>query len=224
MALNPIASLARLKELGLDRSQYGSCSEPEQKSIKNKGRVWINRGCTHWHDCPMRLGTDYQKPQTAEERAKTGISEAVDAEPRPRMCRTQFIKPNSMGQGDRVTNSYRPCYSFIGGIGRRDGKNNEIAEVTGGEGDLVTIKGTVRVTSPEGAISFKPTSRTVPVPRFPDPTEVDELFEDIYAAKSRAENKSRTVDANRKRRLEGAAEREEMEAGMTFTDVDPKTL
>lgn len=210
MASAPIASLERLKELGLDPAQYGSCSEPEQKSIKNKGRVWINRGCAQWHDCPLRQGTDYMQ------RRGPG-----DIHPRPRNVKTTFIKPNSNGPGDRIQNSFCSCFRFLGGLKRRDGRNNEIAEITGGEGDEVTIKTSTRVQNPDNTFYFKPATKTIPVPIFPDPTEVDELFEDIYAAKTRQENKARTTDADRSRRLAGAAEKIE---GLHVTEVDPKSV
>lgn len=221
MAGAPIASVARLKELGLNPAQYGSCSEPLQKSIRNKGRTWINRGCPQWDNCRWREGGEHQLAMTEEERKKSGCSEDADAAPRPRHVITKFIKPSSSGLGDRIINSYCPCFRFIGGIGQRDGRNNEIAEVVGGEGESVLLKTNTRVTNPDGTIYFKPGMKDVTVPRFPDPTEVDELFEDVYAARSRQDRKARTTDAERERRLSGAIEREE---GLTITDVDPRSV
>ena len=207
----PIASVERLAELGLDRADYGSCSEPEQKSIKNRGRVWINRGCQQYHGCTWKDGTEHM--QARDEK---------DNKPRPRTVITRFIKPNSTGPGDKIINNYCSCFRFLGGLKQRDGRNNEIAEVVGGEGDKVMLKMSERRQNPDGSVYFKPKAEEVVVPRFPDPTEVDELFEDVYAGQSRLEHKSKTVDADRERRLSGAVAKEDQ--GLNITTVDPKSL
>jgi hypothetical protein len=124
-----------------------------------------------------------------------------DAVPRPRHVITKFIKPNPTGPGDRIINSYSPCFQFLGGKKRRDGKNDEVAEVVGGEGGTVRIKGSKKNTNPDGSVFFSPEMKLTVVPRFPDPTEVPELFEDVEAGRERIENKQRTVDAERDRRL-----------------------
>jgi len=214
MAVKPIASVARLKELGLDPASYGSCSDPLQKSVKNKGRTWINRGCSQYDGCPWKDGTEHMQAR-----------DEGDKLPRPRMVITKFIKPNSTGPGDRIINSYCPCFQFLGGLKRRDGMNREIAEVVGGEGEKVLVKTSERKANPDGTFYFKPKMEQVTVPRFPDPTEVDELFEDVYAGQSRLEHKAKTVDADRARRLAGAEAREQDEGeGLTITDVDPRSV
>jgi hypothetical protein len=212
MATGPIASLARLAELGLNKADYGSCSAPEQKSIKNRGRVWINRGCSEHHECPWKDNTDFM-----QQRGPT------DTVPRPRNIVTKFIKPNSTGPGDRIINSYCSCFRFLGGLKKRDGRNSEIAEAVGGEGDVVKVKASVRVENPDKTIYFKPKVDPVTVPIFPDPTEVDELFEDVHAGQGRLEHKSRTVDAERERRLGGAVAKEAAQ-GMTIVDLDPRSV
>jgi hypothetical protein len=186
----PIASLKRLEALGLDRALYGSCAEPDQRSIQGRGKVWITRGCDQWNECPWKHGTELMKPR-----------DAADVLPRPRNVVTKFIKPNPNGPGDRVINSYCACHQFLSGPKRRDGRNNEIAEVVGGEGDTVRLKMSKRNTKTDGSIYFTPEIRPTVVPIFPDPTEVEELFEDVEAGRDRIENKQRTVDAERARRL-----------------------
>ena len=177
-------------EIGLDPAQYGSCSEPDQRSIKNKGRVWINRGCGKWYDCPWKDNTQHMVAR-----------DATDTNPRPRHVRSKFIKPNSGGTGDRVIMSYCACYQFLGDMKRRDGKNNEIAEVTGGEGEVVSVRSSERTVKPDGGVYYKPVAKDVTIPRFPDPTEVDELFEDVFAARGRQEHKALTEDSERASRL-----------------------
>jgi hypothetical protein len=211
MPAEPIASVKRLKELGLEPAGYGSCSEPEQRSIKNKGKTWINRGCAQYHDCDWKDGTEHM-----ERRDET------DTVPRPRNVVTKFIKPNPMGPGDRVINSYCSCFQFLGGMKRRDGRNNEIAEVVGGEGDMVKIKGNERKTNPDGTFYFKPTSSLVRTPRFLDPTEVDELFEDVDAGRDRIQNKAKTTDAERARRVSGSVKKDAIE-GVTIADLDARS-
>ena len=127
--------------------------------------------------------------------------DAADTLPRPRNVVTKFIKPNPTGPGDRVINSYCPCFQFLGGSKRRDGRNNEIAEAVGGEGDTVRLKLSKKNTKADGSVYFTPEIVPTVVPVFPDPTEVDELFEDVEAGRDRIENKQRTVDAERARRL-----------------------
>jgi hypothetical protein len=213
MATGPIASVARLRELGLDPSEYGSCSEPVQKSVKNKGRVWVNRGCGQYnfgdHGCPWRASTEHMQPR-----------DETDTNPRPRNVITKFIKPNDAGPGDKVNNSYCSCVRFLGGLKRRDGRNGEIAEAVGGEGEAVLIKTSERKTNPDNSVYFKPRVESVTVPRFPDPTEVDELFEDVYAGQDRLAHKAKTVDAERERRMGGAVKREQ---GVSITTVDPRS-
>ena len=186
----PIASLKRLEELGLDRTLYGSCAEPEQRSITNRGKVWITRGCDQYQECPWRDNTAMMQPR-----------DDGDTVPRPRNVVTKFIKPNPTGPGDRVINSYCACHQFLGGSKRRDGKNNEIAEAVGGEGETVRLKLSKRNVNPDGSVFFTPEVRPTVVPRYPDPTEVAELFEDVEAGRERIENKQRTVDAERERRV-----------------------
>ena len=208
MPLPPIASPERLEELGLSVAEYGSCSKPVQEG---KG-VWLNQGCARWKECPWRDNTEHMEKR-----------DATDVHPRPRNVITKFVKPNDGGPGDRVISSYCSCFRFLGGLKRRDGRNREIAEVVGGEGETVSVKTSERKTNPDGSIYFKPKMETVTVPRYPDPTEVDELFEDVYAGQSRMEHKAKTVDAERERRLSGATKKEEMQ-GITFTDVDPRSV
>ena len=164
---------------------YPTCARPVQERKK-----WVVRGCTQWEVCPWHDNLEYMLPR-----------DKTDDAPRPRNVRTKFIKPNPGGPGDRVMNNYCSCFRFLGGLKRRDGRNNEIAEATGGEGDTVNLKGSERVVNPDNTIYFKPKIVETTIPRFPDPTEVDELFEDVYAGKDRVDHRSRTVDADRQRRL-----------------------
>ena len=192
-----IASLKRLEQLGLDKKSYGSCSEPIQKSVKNVGRGWVNRGCDAWPGCPWRDEMLYIQPRDEN-----------DGVPRPRNVVVKLIKPNPTGPGDRIVNSYCACFQALGKK-RRDGMNNEIVEIVSGEGSEVVIKGSKQNVNMDKTIYFTPVAIKKVVPRFPDPTEVSELFEDIYAGQDRIANKAATVDADRQRRLTGAKEKQE---------------
>lgn len=209
MATGPIASQKRLAELGLDKADYGSCSKPIQESVRNRGRTWINRGCNQWEGCPYRESTQFMQPR-----------DATDTEPRPRNVITKFIKPSSSGPGDRVIDGYCSCFQFLGGLKRRDGRNSEIAEAVGGEGEIVKITSSEKKTNTDGSVYFRPIKLEVTVPRFPDPTEVDELFEDVHAGQSRIEHKARTVDAERERRLTGSVAKQEASEARDVTIVD----
>lgn len=202
--MNPIASQERLKALGLEQTQYGSCSEPEQRSIKNVGKVWINRGCDeHWR-CQWKTGLELMD-------AEAGPGEnpnQKDDVPRPRNVVVKLIKPNPTGPGDRIINNYCACYQAIRKM-RRDGKNREIVEVVSGEGSEVRLKGSERHEKPDKSVFYVPIVVATKVPRFPDPTEVADLFEDVYAGRDRLAHKEKTTDAERAKRLSGAAEKEE---------------
>lgn len=189
----PIASRERLVQLGLDPAAYPSCAAPHQENVPNKGRVWVTMGCSQHYDCPWKNSTQLQLP--------ADDAHAWDTVPRPRNVVTKFIKPNPTGPGDRVINNYCACWQFLAGMKRRDGKNNEIAEVVGGEGDTVRLRRSRRIQHPDGTVTFQPIAEPTVVPRFADPTEVPELFEDVEAGQDRIENKQRTVDAERARRL-----------------------
>lgn len=194
---DPICSQARLDELGLDRGKYGSCSVEDQRKIQNKGRVWFNRGCKHAHECPWANSTEHMQPR-----------DKSDNQPRPRMVAIKHIKPNPLGVGDVILNTYAPCYRWHRSFKRRDGQNKEILEVVGGEGDVINIKSHKKHTNPDGSIYLTPEVKPVTVPRYPDPTEVPELFEDVFAGRDRLAHRAKTVDAERERRLKGAGERE----------------
>ena len=193
MATAPIASQKRLEELGLPLGVYGSCSVEDQKKIQNRGRVWFNRGCKHAHECQWVNGTEHM--QARDEK---------DTEPRPRNVALKHIKPNPMGVGDVVLNTYCSCVQYHESFKKRDGKNNEILEVVGGEGDTVNIKSHEKHVNPDNSIYLTPKVKPTVVPRFPDPEEVPELFEDVFAGRERQAHKARTVDAERDRRLRGS--------------------
>lgn len=185
----PIASLARLKEIGLDQTKFGSCSEPEEKRSKNRGRVTINRGCTYEHECRWAHNLEHMQLKDGED------------QPRPRHIKTRIVKPRE-GGGDIVRDNYCSCFQWHDGLKQRDGKNLEIVEVIGGEGDKIQLKGS----EPKGPpVVGEPTvwiSRLFEkvIPRFPDPEEVQELAEEVQSAKLRS-------DSTIRKRAEGRTER-----------------
>lgn len=186
----PIASRERLEELGLNPAEHGSCSEPDQRSVKNVGKVWYNRGCDEWHRCPWKSGTDYIDPQNEN-----------DVNPRPRNVAYKFIKPNPKGTGDLVINSWCSCFQFLGNKKPRDGLNQVLTEVVGGEGANVLLKVSEKVPQPDGTVYYKPVKKPAAVPSFPDPTKVEELFEAIYAAEDKLNSRQKRVQEERDRRL-----------------------
>ena len=186
----PIASQKRLAELGLDKKLYPSCSEPLIRSIPNRGRQWENSGCDQFHDCPWKDGTLHMLPRDDDDKV-----------PRPRHVVYKHIIPRQNGPGDVVINRYCACFQFLAVQKRRDGMNGEIAEVVGGEGDTVNIKTSKKITNPDGTVYYVPEAKEIEVPRFPDPTEVPELFEDVNAGRDRIDNKQRQVNEERERRL-----------------------
>lgn len=206
---DPITSRERLEVLGMAAGTYGSCSEPDQRKIQNKGRVWFNRGCKHWYDCQWKDSTEHMQAR-----------DEGDVKPRPRNVMTKHIKPNSLaGVGDVVINSYCPCFRYHKSFKKRDGKNNEILEVVGGEGEIVNIKSHKKHVNPDGSVYLTPEVKSIPVPRFPDPEEVPELFEHVFAGKERLAHKARTVDADRERRLKGIVGKESAFEGVTPLEV-----
>lgn len=206
----PIASKARLEQLGMEPSKYASCSEPDQRKIQNKGPVWFNRGCAAYYDCPWRDGTEHQ--------AEPDEKHPEDTMPRPRNLAVKHIKPNSTGPGDIIINSYCPCFRALKQM-KRDGRNNEIVEVVGGEGMSINIKSHKKHVNPDNSIYLTPETKSVEVPRYPDPTEVPELYEHVFAAKDRKDHKARTVDAEREKRLRGASRKEAALEGVTPLEV-----
>lgn len=193
----PIASQQRLKELGLDKAEYPSCSEPEQRNIIGRGRVWTNQGCDMHGKCPWKDGTLHMLQRD------DGVADDV---PRPRNVIYKHIIPKQNGVGDVIINRYCACYQFLAVQQPRDGMNKEMVEVVGGEGEEVRIKTSKKITASDGVVSFEPESKIVTVPRFPDPTEVPELFEDVNAGRDRVENKQRMVNEERRRRMGGTDE------------------
>lgn len=206
----PIASQERLTELGMPHGTYGSCSSPDQRTIKNRGKIWFNRGCQFYHECEWRSGTDHMSKR-----------DDGDVHPRPRNVATKHIKPSASGVGDVIINAYSPCFRYHKSLKKRDGKNNEIVEVVGGEGDVVSLKSHKKHVNPDGSIYLTPEVKKIEVPRYPDPTEVPELFEHVFAAEQRKEHKSRTADADRERRLRGAVSKESAFEGVTKLEVGP---
>ena len=209
----PIASKRRLEDLGMEPGKYASCSAPDQRKVKNKGAVWFNRGCLSYYDCPWRDGTEHIQPR------EPAAGEAADDAPRPRNVSVKHIKPSSTGPGDVIINSYCPCFRALKQMSRRDGHNNEIVEIVGGEGDTINIKSHKKHVNPDGSIYLTPEVKSVVVPRYPDPTEVPALFEHVFAARDRKEHKARTVDAERERRLKGAVRKDA--EGVTTLEVGP---
>ena len=204
-----ICSQVRLDELGLDRAKYPSCSLEDQRKIKNRGEVWFNRGCKYALECQWANNTEHMQPR-----------DEGDIHPRPRHVIIKHIKPNSLtGVGDVILNNYAPCFRWHRSFKKRDGLNREILEVVGGEGDVVNIKSHKKHVNPDGSIYLTPEVKSTTVPRYPDPTEVPELFEDVFAGRERLAHQSKTVDAERKRRLEGAVGREDAFEGVTPLEV-----
>lgn len=201
----PIAAKERLEELGMAVASYGSCSEPDQRKIQNRGRVWFNRGCKFFHECEWRNNTEHMQAR-----------DEGDIKPRPRHVSTKHIKPGIGGVGDTIINSYCPCFRYHKSLKKRDGQNNEIVEVVGGEGDRIKIKSHKKHVNPDNSIYLSPEVKDLVIPRYPDPTEVPELFEHVFAASERRDHKARTVDAARERRLKGALRKEDA----TFEGVE----
>jgi hypothetical protein len=200
----PIASLPRLKQLGLDPRKFGSCSEPEEKRSKQQGRVTLNRGCNYEHECPWAHNLDYMLLKDGE------------TDPRPRHLKTRTVKPRPDG-GDTVRDSYCSCFQWHDGLKQRDGKNGEIVEVIGGEGDMVQLKGS----EPKGPpVAGEPTvwiPKLFPtkIPRFPDPEDVPALADEVQSAKLRADSTIRKRAEGRTQRLGLTEQTEEI----TFGDI-----
>ena len=186
----PIASLARLKEIGLDHTKFGSCSEPEEKRTKQRGRIVVNRGCNFQHECTWANTLEHMQVREGE------------TDPRPRYVKTRIVKPRD-GGGDSLRDNYCPCFMFHDGLKQRDGKNGELVEVIGGEGDKIQLKGS----EPKGpAVVGEPTIWiprlfATTIPRFPDPEDVPELAEEVSSAKLRADSAIRRRTEGRTQRL-----------------------
>lgn len=202
---SPVASLERLKELGLSVVDYGSCSEPRKVEIEGKGRVLVNRGCIYRHECRW---AHVPMPDPDAEHMR----------PRPRMVKTRIIKPSPTGRGDIMRESYCSCFQWHEGLKNRDGQNNELTEVVGGEGDPVILRGTREEKRLDGSLSFPPQPIHETIPVFPDPSEAQALSQDVYTA---AIKKSAKEDRRQQRRDQrmGIAEHE-----VNVVEVDPDEI
>lgn len=197
----PIASRQRVEGLGLDPAVYASCAEPEQRSIPNRGKVWITKGCRHWYDCKIKDSVQYMKLRDEKERAAIKIDETVDAMPRPRHLKVRHVKPDPKGYGDIVIDNYCSCHHWYRDLARRDGNNGEIAEIIGGEGDTVSLRTSKKDVQKDGSVSFTDDDVEVVIPRFPDPTEEPSMKEALRGARARKEGSARRRDDGRARRL-----------------------
>lgn len=204
---HPVASLERLKELGMDIRIYPSCAEFIQRSIPNRGKVTEQKGCKFWHECEWANNTKWMKQRDEK-----------DVHPRPRFIKTRFVKPNPLGPGDRVIDNYCGCWQWHQDLKRRHKLNRELAAVIGGEGDDVTLKTSKKIIQADNTIVFESDYKTVKVPTFPDPIDSSDLKEDVFAAKARSEINRSTDEVEDARRL-GIRPPGELGDGTSFVEM-----
>lgn len=189
----PIASLERLKQLGLNPGIYGSCSGEVKKQTR-KGTVLANVGCKHHPDsggeCPLAMSVKYMKPR-----------DATDTIPRVRNVGTRVVKPSATRPGDEVRENYMSCVQFLDDLRTRDGRNGLLAEIVCGEGGTVTLSDSDAVKDAAGQTIYNRVDRPTEVPRFPDPSEVPAMVKDLSAGKVRLVNTERKRNEERGERL-----------------------
>jgi hypothetical protein len=115
--------------------------------------------------------------------------------PRPRYVKTRLIKPRFGGTGDSIRENYCSCAQWNGGLKHRNGKNGEIAEICGGEGDTVLLRGSKQIKQDDGTLAYKPTFFKVTIPAFPDPEEAEDMLEQVYSAEVRKEAERESIAA-----------------------------
>lgn len=189
----PIASLERLKALGLDTGTYGSCSGALKKQTR-KGTKIVNVGCKHHPDsggeCPWALTLQHMQKR-----------DETDVIPRARNVGTRLVKPSSTRPGDDVRENYMSCVQYLDDLATRDGLNGLLAEVICGEGGTVTLCDSDAVKDASGNIIWDRNDKPKVVPRYPDPTEVPALVGDLRAGKIRLHNVERKRQEERSARL-----------------------
>lgn len=190
-SVNPVASLERLKQAGLDPAMFGSCSKRVTERVPNGGTVVINQGCFFYEEqtgegklriCPMRSVPMPDGPMVSGEDSKPHRPPNAPQRPRPRFVKVRHIKPVRGGTGDTIRESYCTCAQWCGHLRGRDGKNGEIAEVCGGEGDSVLLPGTKRERNADGAMVEKPCMTKAIIPEFPDVEDNPVTMPQVYAA------------------------------------------
>lgn len=201
--LTPVGSLERLKELGLDPVLYGSCSEGRKVEIVGKGKVLVNRGCAFHYECPWK-NTPMPDPDRDHMRA------------RPRMVKTRIIKPAHSGRGDVMRENYCACFQWHADMKDRDGKNGELTEVCGGEGDPVILSGSEEIIHKDGTRTFKPIGITETIPVFADPAEAAALSVDVRTAAI----KKAAGDERRQRRRDARLGADGADEGPDVTPVE----
>lgn len=208
---HPVASIERLKELGMDIAVYPSCSEFIQKNVTNVGKVTVQKGCPYWHGCEWRANTKHMQQQGPG-----------DIHPRPRHIKTRFVKPNPDGVGDVVIDNYCGCWRWHQSLAKRNRKNRELARVIGGEGDTVTLRVGKKIVNPDNSIVFETDYKDTVIPPFPDPTKNKDLKNDVFAAKAKMEIEGadfREDELEEARRLGVKPEQSVLGDGATFTEM-----
>lgn len=208
---HPVASIERLKELGMDLAKYPACGKIIQENTPNVGRVTIQKGCKYAAKCPWVNNTQHMQKR-----------DAGDIHPRPRHVKTRFVKPNPDGVGDVVIDNYCGCWRWHQSLAKRNRKNRELARVIGGEGDKVNIRVGKKIVNPDGSIVFDTEYQEVVIPRFPDPTENKDLKHDVFAAKAKMEIEGADFvedEMDEARRLGVKPERSPLGEGAQFTEM-----
>lgn len=191
----PIASLPRLKELGLDPRRYATCSAFQ------KGR---NAGCkyhpdserderfpTNGHACPFANTLQFMQPRDEN-----------DNQPRPRRVGTRMVRPSSSRPGtDDMRENWCECYLWHDDLAQRDGKNGLLCEIVAGEGEVVNMRDSNPEKNDSGVTVYQNAIIERPVPRFPDPTEVPRLAQDLAAARVRKSTEERKRLVERESRM-----------------------
>lgn len=182
-SVRPIASLERLRELGLDPAKFGSCSAPEGvRGWRGTLERLTNVGCRFHAECKW---ANVPMPDPTEDKMR----------PRPRNVKTRLIKPKRDGSGkDAIRENYCSCAQWHHDLKKRHGKNDEIAEVCGMEGSKVLLLGSKSVRDANGTLTHQPTYFKQVVPVFPDPEDSPDLLVDVYAAASRHSDDQRQED------------------------------
>jgi hypothetical protein len=152
---NPVASLGRLGELGLDQAKYGSCSE------KKRGNV----GCAFWKSCPFARKWGNMAPFRGTRPHNIGY----------------YIRPLT---GPPKTD-WVSCFGFCtdlfarmkGGMAEAaEGRRGEVIRIIGKEGDEIPMK-IVKSFDPNCNkslnVRLKVESVKVKIPMFLDPLEAD---------------------------------------------------
>lgn len=156
----PICSLARLRELGLDTSRNGSCAPPPDVS----GDKTV-MGCSDWPNCrfsnpaygtfkgvkPQRIGYRYR---TIEGRSKRDII----------ICHG-FVRTLQGAMDQGVADKLRGA------------PNYEIVQIIAQEGEPITRTVTKIVTNKDGTSKLVRTEETIPVPAIKDPGEMEGFSE-----------------------------------------------